>query len=204
MGTPRIAIAGFQHETNTFAPFATAYEDFLKADSWPGLTRGTDIPEVFAGLNIPISGFMAAAADWTLLPLVWASAGPAAAVSDEAFERITDMITEGIAAAGDLDGVYLDLHGAMVTESFEDGEGEILRRVREVVGPDLPVVASLDFRVNTTAEMVAQASALTIFRSYPHVDMAGPGRGHTTSWRGSSKRAAPSGRPGGSSPSSFP
>jgi microcystin degradation protein MlrC len=168
---PRIAIAGFQHETNTFAPFPTAYEDFEKADGWPGLTRGDDILEVFPGLTIPIGGFIRAAADWTLLPLVWASAEPAAAVSDEAFERIAGMICDGLAGAGGLDGVYLDLHGAMVAESFEDGEGELLRRVRAVVGPDLPVVASLDFHANLTAAMVEQASALAIFRTYPHIDM---------------------------------
>jgi microcystin degradation protein MlrC len=66
MKRPRIAIAGFQHETNTFAPFATAWEDFLKADVWPGLTRGEAVREAFADLNIPISGFMAAGRDWDL------------------------------------------------------------------------------------------------------------------------------------------
>ena len=175
MTRPRIAVAGFQHETNTFAPFATGWDDFVKADGWPGLTRGEEVREVFAELNIPISGFMAAARDWELLPLVWASAEPAGRVSDEAFERITAIICDGLAAAGPLDGVYLDLHGAMVTESQEDGEGEILRRVRAVIGPDLPLVASLDFHVNLTAAMVDRASALAIFRSYPHIDMAATG-----------------------------
>jgi microcystin degradation protein MlrC len=172
---PRVAIAGFQHETNTFAPFPTAWADFLKTDVWPGLTRGEDVREVFAGLNIPISGFMAAGADWDLVPLVWASAEPAGRVSEEAFERITALICDGIAEGGDLDGVYLDLHGAMVTETGDDGDGEILRRVRAVIGPDLPLVASLDFHANLTAAMVNQASALTIFRSYPHLDMAETG-----------------------------
>ena len=175
MKRPRIAIAGFQHETNTFAPFATSWADFLKTDVWPGLTRGAAIGEVFAGLNIPISGFMAAGRDWDLVPLVWAAAEPAGRVSDEAFERITAMICDGIAEAGAVDGVYLDLHGAMAAESHDDGEGEILRRVRAVIGPDLPLVASLDFHANLTAAMVDRASALTIFRSYPHLDMAASG-----------------------------
>jgi len=175
MKRPRIAIAGFQHETNTFAPFATQWEDFVKADSWPGLTRGEAVREVFAGLNIPISGVLAAGRDWNLMPLVWASAEPAGRVSDQAFDRISAMICDGIAEAGALDGVYLDLHGAMVTESHDDGDGEILRRVRAAVGPDLPVVASLDFHANLTAAMVEQASALTVFRSYPHIDMAETG-----------------------------
>jgi microcystin degradation protein MlrC len=175
MKRPRIAIAGFQHETNTFAPFATAWEDFVKADGWPGLTRGEAVREVFADLNIPISGFMAAGRDWDLVPLVWASAEPAGRVSDDAFERVTAMICDGLVHAGALDGVYLDLHGAMVSESHDDGEGEVLRRVRAVIGPDLPLVASLDFHANLTAAMVDLASALAIFRSYPHFDMAETG-----------------------------
>ncbi len=175
MKRPRIAVAGFQHETNTFAAFATSWEDFVRADGWPGLTRGEAVREVFADLNIPISGFLAAGRDWDLVPLVWASAEPAGRVSDEAFERITAMICDGIAGAGALDGVYLDLHGAMVADSHDDGEGEILRRVRAVIGPDLPLVASLDFHANVTAAMVEQASALTVFRSYPHIDMAETG-----------------------------
>ncbi len=175
MKRPRIAVAGFQHETNTFAPFATSWEDFLKADAWPGLTRGEAVRDTFDDFNIPISGFLAAGRDWDLVPLVWASAEPAGRVSDEAFERVTAMICDGIAQASALDGVYLDLHGAMVAESHDDGEGEILRRVRAVIGPDLPLVASLDFHANLTAAMVDQASALTIFRSYPHIDMAETG-----------------------------
>jgi len=83
---------------------------------------------------------------------------------------------EGIGAAGPLDAVYLDLHGAMVTEHFDDGEGEILRRVREVIGKDLPLVVSLDLHANVTPEMVEHADALIAYRTYPHVDMAETGR----------------------------
>ena len=71
-----------------------------------------------------------------------------------------------------VDGVYLDLHGAMVCEHIDDGEGEILARVRQVVGPKVPVVASLDLHANVTRRMVQVADALTIYRTYPHVDMA--------------------------------
>jgi len=75
----------------------------------------------------------------------------------------------------DLDAVYLDLHGAMVVENFEDGEGELLRRVREITGPDLPVIVSLDLHANITAAMLEHATAMTIFRTYPHLDMAETG-----------------------------
>ena len=83
---------------------------------------------------------------------------------------------DGIAAAGRLDAVYLDLHGAMVTEHLDDGEGEILARVRKVIGKDLPLVVSLDLHANVTPEMVAHADALIAYRTYPHVDMAETGR----------------------------
>ena len=91
-------------------------------------------------------------------------------------ERIAKEMIDGIASAGPLDAVYLDLHGAMVAEHFEDGEGEILRRVRQVIGKDLPLVASLDLHANVTPEMVEYADALIAYRTYPHVDMADTGR----------------------------
>ena len=85
-------------------------------------------------------------------------------------------MVDGIAAAGPLDAVYLDLHGAMVTEHLDDGEGEILARVRKVIGKDLPLVVSLDLHANVTPEMVEHADALIAYRTYPHVDMADTGR----------------------------
>ncbi|MFL5089568.1 MAG: M81 family metallopeptidase, partial [Xanthobacteraceae bacterium] len=89
---------------------------------------------------------------------------------------IVKVLVEGVNAAGKLDAVYLDLHGAMVTEHLDDGEGEILRRVREVIGKDLPLVVSLDLHANVTPEMVEHADALIAYRTYPHVDMAETGR----------------------------
>src|SRR6185437_6931501 len=90
--------------------------------------------------------------------------------------RIAKVMVDGIAAARPIDGVYLDLHGAMVTEHFDDGEGELLGRVRKVIGKDLPLVVSLDLHANVTPEMVAHADALISYRTYPHVDMADTGR----------------------------
>jgi microcystin degradation protein MlrC len=176
----RIAIGGFQHETNTFAPSKATFEDFLRPGAWPGLTRGKALVEAVAGMNIPIAGFAAEAGalGFALLPLSWAQATPSAVVSEDAFERIADRILDdlrGAVAAGGLDGVYLDLHGAMVSEHLEDGEGELLSRVRRAVGEALPVVASLDLHANVTPEMVARADALIAYRTYPHVDMAETG-----------------------------
>jgi microcystin degradation protein MlrC len=169
---PRIAIAGLQHETNTFAPFGASYDDFVRADGWPAMTTGEAILDVFSPLAIPIGGFIVAARqDCDFVPLVWAAAEPCSYVTDDAFDRISAMICDGIAKAGHLDAVYLDLHGAMVVESHEDGEGELLRRVRQVTGPDLPIVVSLDMHANVTEGMVAHSDALAIYRTYPHIDM---------------------------------
>ena len=85
------------------------------------------------------------------------------------------MICDGLRDSAPLDGVYLDLHGAMVTEHYEDGEGELLRRVRQVVGAEVPVVISLDLHANVTAAMVEYSDTMTIYRTYPHLDMATTG-----------------------------
>lgn len=176
MSRPRIAVAGFQHETNTFAPLKTRFEDFEASGAWPALTKTSEIFSVFHGLNIPLGGFITAASDsWELVPILWSYAEPGGYVSQDAFDRIAEMICEGIAAAGPIDGIYLDLHGAMVTEDFEDGEGELLRRLRAVVGPDLPIAVSLDLHGNLTREFIDLASVVAIYRTYPHVDMAATG-----------------------------
>ena len=174
----RIAVAGFQHETNTFGVTKAGFADFEMADSWPGMLIGADVIAGTEGINLPIAGFVAAArCDPTieLVPVLWCAAEPSAHVTDDAFERITTMLLDGIRAAAPLDGIYLDLHGAMVTESFDDGEGELLRRLRTVVGPNLPVAVSLDLHANITQAMVEHASTICIFRTYPHLDMAATG-----------------------------
>jgi microcystin degradation protein MlrC len=85
------------------------------------------------------------------------------------------MLAEDLRAAGPVDAVYLDLHGAMVTESVPDGEGEILARIRAVTGPDIPIAASLDLHANVTRRMADLADLLVPYRTYPHVDMAETG-----------------------------
>ncbi len=173
----RVAIGGFQHETNTFGSSLATFEEFEKHDGWPGLTEGADLFEQVRAKNLPITGFIEAAGNGPceLEPLLWCSAEPSSYVTDEAFERVTSMLCDRLRALGPVDAVYLDLHGAMVTESYEDGDGEVLRRVREVIGTKRPLVASLDFHANITAEMVELASSLCVYRTYPHLDMADTG-----------------------------
>ena len=174
----RIAIAGFQHETNTFGTVKAGIEEFEVADSWPGLLTGTSIISGTEGMNLPVAGFVDAALsdpEIELVPVLWCAAEPSAHVEDDTFEQITALIIDGICGAGTLHGIYLDLHGAMVTETHEDGEGELLRRVRAAVGDEVPVAVSLDLHANITNEMVEHASTLAIYRTYPHLDMAATG-----------------------------
>ena len=174
----RIAVAGFQHETNTFSPTLASFTEFEEADCWPGLLSGGEFIDVLSGVNISITGFVdaaTAAGGYEIIPVLWCSAEPSSYVTTDAFERISGMILDGIRDAGDLGGIYLDLHGAMVTQDHEDGEGELLSRIRELTGPDLPIAVSFDLHANVTPEIVALASSINIFRTYPHIDLADTG-----------------------------
>ncbi len=174
----RIAVGAFLHETNTFAPTKATYADFVHGGGWPAMARGADVLKVMRNINVGLAGFVgqAEANGWEMVPTICCGASPSAHVTKDAYERIVKVMVDGIAAAGRLDAVYLDLHGAMVTEHLDDGEGEILARVRRVIGNDLPLVASLDLHANVTPQMVEQADALIAYRTYPHTDMAGTGR----------------------------
>ncbi len=174
----RIAIAGFQHETNTFAPTKAGWEAFNVGGGWPPVTTGDALFEAMQGRNISCAGFIegARASGHELIATTWAAAAPSAQVTDDAFERITGLICDGIRAAGRLDAVYLCLHGAMVTEGEDDGEGETVARVREIVGPDLPVIVSLDLHGNMTRRFHDLVTACVAYKTYPHIDMADTGR----------------------------
>ena len=150
----RIAIGGFLHESHSFAPRPTTYADFVHPAGFPPLTEGAAMLDAVRGTSVPAAGALAVAeaAGVTLVPLAWSFANPAGPVQDEAFERIAALICASLSQALDeapLDGVYLDLHGAAVVESFPDAEGELLRRVRAIVG-DLPLTISLDPHANLT------------------------------------------------------
>ena len=169
----RIGVAGFMHETNTFAPTRTGWAAFAEAADRPRLVRGNEMFGTFAGMNVSIGGAIEAlqGSGHAVVPLVWAAATPAGYVTTDAFERYAAILLDAVAQAGPLDALYLNLHGAMVVESFEDGEGELLARLRGLVGSRMPVVASLDLHSNTTPAMFALTDALVGYRTYPHVDM---------------------------------
>ncbi len=174
----RVAIGGFLHETNTFAPTRADLAAFEQGGGYIPMTRGGALPEAAAGVNLGVSGALdhARQAGWEVVPLLWAGAIPSAHVTEDAYERIAGELVARLRAAGRLDGVFIDLHGAMVAEHEPDGEGALLDRLRAVIGPDVPVATSLDLHGNITERMVAAADFLAGFRTYPHVDMAETGR----------------------------
>ena len=173
----RIAIGGFGQETNSFIAERVDFAYFASHRDRPPLVRGDEIFSWFGSGSFPLDGFLGATKDrHTLLPLAWAHGSAGGIVTGEAFERIAGELVGHLSQAMPVDAVYLDLHGAMVTEPFEDGEGELLRRVRATVGEDVPVVVSLDYHANVTPEIVAYSDALLIFLTYPHVDRPETGR----------------------------
>ena len=174
---PRIAIAGFQHETNSYGAGRAGLAEFEMADSWPRMLSGAEVIDETRGMNLPIAGFAAAAqsAGAELVPILWCAAEPSGPVTDTAFDAIAGRIEDALQRSGALDALYLDLHGAMITESHSDGEGALLERLRAKLGKKLPIAVSLDMHANVSARMVALADVICIYRTYPHLDMAETG-----------------------------
>jgi microcystin degradation protein MlrC len=167
----RIAVGGFHHETNSFAPGLTDFAYFTVQRDRPPLIRGDELFAWMPKAGYPLSAFLdRLAGQHEFVPLVWTSGGAGATVSRGAFERIAGEMVGRLSLALPVDAVYLDLHGAMVTEDFEDGEGELLRRVRAAVGPATPIVVSFDYHATLTPAILTHADAVAAFRTYPHVD----------------------------------
>jgi microcystin degradation protein MlrC len=171
----RIAVGGIQHETSSFTPIATTLQAFEERF----LLRGDAMLATFAGSNTPVGGFLEgveAHPEIELVPTLHAEAHPSAPSTRATFETLCDELVERIAAAGRLDGVLLDLHGAMIAEGYEDCESTILERVRDAVGDELPIVVQLDIHANLSPRSAELADVLVGRRTYPEVDMAARGR----------------------------
>ena len=167
----RIAVGGFHHETNSFIPERTDFAYFASHRDRPPLVRGDDVVAWLGETSFALSGFLQRMrARHELVPLLWTSGGAGGPVSADAFERIVGELIGRLSTAMPVDGVYLDLHGAMVSEPFDDAEGELLRRVRATVGQDVPIAISLDYHANVTPEMVQATDTLVGYRTYPHID----------------------------------
>jgi microcystin degradation protein MlrC len=171
--TFRVAAAQIAHETSAFSAVKTDLAAFAAS----GIELGQDVIETSRGTNTEFGGFItgAAAQGFDLIPLLAVWATPSGLVTAEAIEHLTGLLGDGLRRAmaeGPLDGVLLALHGAMVTEIDDDGDGYVLQAVRRIVGPDVPVVATLDLHANISARMVELADVLIGYDTYPHIDMA--------------------------------
>ncbi|MYC20467.1 MAG: M81 family metallopeptidase [Caldilineaceae bacterium SB0662_bin_25] len=161
----RIGIASLSHESNTFASFPTTYEDFR-------FVRGQEIIEQYRPTFHEVGGFIAGAEayGYEIVPLMGAVATPAGAVEAETYESLLEELLGLIRDAMPLDGLLLGLHGAFVAENYPQGDGETTRRVREIVGPDFPVVVTHDYHGNVPPQLVEDATALIIYKTCPHID----------------------------------
>jgi microcystin degradation protein MlrC len=170
----RIISGGIQHETNTFARGTTTLADFIR-DSHCGdqLTGYETIVERYRGTGTIHGGYLAGAeaAGFTLVPVLNTRAYPSGMVEKETFDQLTQILLSRIADELPADGILLDLHGAMVTEEFEDAEAEIVRAVREAVPDDLPIVVTLDLHANISPPLAERATVIIGYDTYPHVDM---------------------------------
>jgi microcystin degradation protein MlrC len=164
----RVLTARFMHETNTFSRVSTDMAVIRRRD----FHLDNEIPEAFRGTRSAFGATFEAADKfgWTLVHPVSANPNPSGIVTDDAFEQITGMIFDTADMKGPIDGVLLHLHGAMVSQSHEDAEGEFLARLRHRLGPDVPVVVTLDLHANVTKRMADNANALIAYRTYPHID----------------------------------
>jgi microcystin degradation protein MlrC len=166
----RAFVAMMSHETNTFSNIPTDRAQFEARD----LRYCGEIVEHFRDTGTCLGGMLEAAGrlGLALVPSVAAAASPAGRVTREIYDHVKDRITADLARGGPWTGVLLDLHGAMVPEGLDDGEGDLIAAVRTAVGPGVPIAVTLDFHANLSEAMVRGADLLHGYKTYPHVDMA--------------------------------
>ncbi len=167
----QVLVAGFKHETNTFASHRADWAAFERGETFPKPVHGQAMLDMLDRVDVSATGFVRQARQrgWAIAPSLWCGAVPSSYVTDEAFEHICATIVADVRSQR-FDAIYMDLHGAAMAESHDDAEGELLARIRAVVGPNLPIVASLDLHANVTRAMLQHADALVAFRTYPHID----------------------------------
>jgi len=171
----RFVLAEMMHETNTFSPLPTPLEAFAMGTGRAGPALGTRAALTrFEGTNTSLGGLIQVAREAgaeIALPIA-GGAPPSGRVDDAAFETFALAITGAVADG--CDAVLLALHGAMATQSHDDGEGELLRRIR-AVAPEVPIAVALDFHTNMSRTMIDHASVIAGYRTYPHIDTAETG-----------------------------
>ena len=164
----KVLTAEVSHETNTFSVLQTAEDNFRNRF----FLRGEAALKERGNANTELAGFQEVAKTnaWEMTHVLSVAAGPGGRVKKAAFDWFSDPIV-GRASDGDFDGILLALHGAMVPDFCEDGEGEILRRIRKVVGSAMPIAITLDPHANVSRQMCELAQIIVSFKTYPHIDM---------------------------------
>ena len=167
----RFLIAMMKHETNTFSPIPT---DLQRFRAW-GLFEGEAVPRAYRGTNHPLAAFLDIAAEVgaEVVTPVAAEAMPSGPVWRQAYDYLTGRILDAL-AKGPFDAALLDLHGAMVAQGEPDGEGGLLERMRQIA-PDLPIAVTFDMHGNMSERIVANATVINGYKSYPHTDMYATG-----------------------------
>lgn len=165
----RILVAGFKHETNTFSILPTGLPAFRAR----ALYQDDEVRKMLRGTRTEIAAFLSACDryGWSAVCPVFAEATPSGKVEREAFDFVTGRILEALVDSGPFDAILLSLHGAMVCEHGDDGEGMLLEAIRDEAGRSIPIAATLDLHANVTDRMADLADILVSYRTYPHVDM---------------------------------
>ncbi|MDO9524793.1 MAG: M81 family metallopeptidase [Gemmobacter sp.] len=175
----KIAVAGFQHETNSFAGNTTSRAEFDAPGGWPVFCRGQGLLDTLRSTGTPMAGALQVAEvnGAQAQPLLWCMGLPSGPVEDTAFDDIAGEICDGfrVALADGAQALYLDLHGAMATLSWPDAEGELIRRLRAIAPAPFPIAASFDLHGNTSEGMVRDLTLLDCYRTYPHIDLRDTG-----------------------------
>lgn len=161
----RVAIGGIMHESNSFSPALTGLEVF-------SVQREAEIVSWWGDTYHEIGGFIEGVATfgYELFPTLMAQATPSGPVTAGAFETLVGELLDRLKNAPALDGLLLALHGAMVSETYPDGDGEIVRRVRETLGEAFSIVVTHDYHANISEQVVNCSTALVIYKTNPHVD----------------------------------
>lgn len=165
----RVFSAVLATETNTFSPIPTGMEAFRKGDFYPA-GQHPDHMTLYGG-QLWAARERGRREGWTLFEGLTASAEPGGKTTRQTYETLRDQILDDLRAVLPVDMVLLALHGAMVAEGYDDCEGDILARVREIVGPDTVVGAELDPHCHMTPEMIDNVDILLTYKEYPHTDV---------------------------------
>lgn len=154
----KIVVGSLQHETNTFSPVTTTFADF-------DVSRGREMLE-----KIAVTGYLVNSGV-EIIPTIYANALPSGIMEKKSFLEFKDELLKGIPADGNIDGVWLHLHGAMEVENLGSGEEALLRAVRAKIGYQVPIAVAMDFHANIPDSLAQLANIICGYRTAPHIDI---------------------------------